>query len=119
MTEEGIDYQETFSPVAKWESIRLFLAMTVLLHLIPMQLDVDLAYLYAPLTEAIYMIPPDGMAAPPGMLLRLLRSLYGLPQSGNTHLDSNLTEAGFRRTEEDTLCENSRRNHHHRSCVRR
>jgi hypothetical protein len=42
------------------------------------------------------------MAAPPGMLLRLLRSLYGLPQSGYTHLDSNLTEAGFKRTEEDT-----------------
>ena len=105
MTEEGIDYQETFSPVAKWESIRLFLAMTVLLHLIPMQLDVDLAYLYAPLTEAIYMLPPDGMEAPPGMVLRLLRSLYGLPQSGRnwyTHLDSNLTEAGFKRMEEDT-----------------
>jgi hypothetical protein len=70
-----------------------------------MQLDVDLAYLYAPLNEAIYMLPPDGMVAPPGMVLRLLKSLYGLPQSGRnwyTHLDSNLTEAGFRRMEEDT-----------------
>jgi len=105
MTEEGIDYNETFSPVAKWESIRLFLAMTVLLHLIPMQLDVDLAYLYAPLDEAIYMIPPEGMSAQPGMVLRLLRSLYGLPQSGRNwyaHIDSNLNEAGFRRMEEDT-----------------
>jgi len=105
MTEEGIDYQDTFSPVAKWESIRLFLAITVLLHLIPMQLDVDLAYLYAPLDEAIYMTPPDGMSHPPGMVLRLLKSLYGLPQSGRNwyaHLDGNLIEAGFRRMEEDT-----------------
>ncbi len=105
MTEEGIDYTETFSPVAKWESIRLFLAMTVLLGLIPMQLDVDLAYLYAPLTEAIYMIPPDGMNQPPGMILRLLQSLYGLPQSGrnwNAHLHENLMGAGFRRMDEDT-----------------
>jgi len=105
MTEEGIDYTETFSPVAKWESIRLFLAMTVLLHLIPMQLDVDLAYLYAPLTEAIYMIPPEGMNYPTGMVLRLLQSLYGLPQSGrnwNAHLHENLMGAGFRRMDEDT-----------------
>ena len=105
MTEQGIDYQETFSPVAKWESIRLFLALTVLLSLIPLQLDVDLAYLYAPLDEAIYMVPPEGMSHPSGMLLRLLQSLYGLPQAGrnwNTHLHRTLLSMGFRRLDEDT-----------------
>ena len=105
MTEQGIDYEETFSPVAKWESIRLFLALTVLLSLIPLQLDVDLAYLYAPLDEAIYMVPPEGMSHPSGMLLRLLQSLYGLPQAGrnwNTHLHRTLLSMGFRRLDEDT-----------------
>jgi hypothetical protein len=53
-TKEGIDYEETFSPVVRWESIRLFLALTVLLGLKPLQLDMDLAYLYAPLNERIY-----------------------------------------------------------------
>jgi len=60
-TKEGIDYEETFSPVVKWESIRLFLALKVLLKLSPLQLDVALAYLYAPLA--------------PGMVFRFVKSL--------------------------------------------
>ena len=104
-TKEGIDYEETFSPVVKWESIRLFLALTVLLRLSPLQLDVDLAYLYAPLDETIYMRPPDGVECPPGMVFRLVKSLYGLPQSGrnwNSHLHDTLTVAKFVRLQEDT-----------------
>lgn len=104
-TKEGIDYEETFSPVVKWESIRLFLALTVLLRLSPLQLDVDLAYLYAPLEETIYMKPPDGVESPPGMVFRLIKSLYGLPQSGrnwNSHLHDTLIVAKFVRLQEDT-----------------
>ena len=104
-TKEGIDYEETFSPVVKWESIRLFLALTVLLKLLPLQLDVDLAYLYAPLEETIYMRPPDGVQPPQGMVLRLIKSLYGLPQSGrnwNSHLHETLIKADFSRLQEDT-----------------
>jgi len=91
--------------VVKWESIRLFLALTVLLKLLPLQLDVDLAYLYAPLEETIYMRPPDGVQAPHGMVFRLIKSLYGLPQSGrnwNSHLHETLIKAKFIRLQEDT-----------------
>ena len=45
---EGIDYGETFSPVAKLDSIRLFIALTILWELKPMQADAALAFVQAP-----------------------------------------------------------------------
>ena len=65
----------------------------------------DLAYLYAPLNEQVFMRPPDGIQAPHGMVLHLLKSLYGLPRSGrnwNSHLHGTLEAAGFIRLQEDT-----------------
>jgi hypothetical protein len=101
---EGIDYNETFSSVVRWESIRIYLALTVLLGLIPLQLDVDTAYLYADLEEVIYANPPDGVELPPGKCYRVKKSLYGLPQSGrnwNILLDSVLSGWEFVRLDED------------------
>lgn len=101
--EESWDW-ETFAPVARWESIRIFLALTVLLKLVPLQLDVDLAYLYADLDDEIYMLPPPGVTLAPGQVYRLRKSLYGLPQSGrnwNTLLDKVLTDWRFIRFDED------------------
>ena len=43
-----------------WQGLRIFLALTVLLDLKPLQIDVDLAYLYANLEEPVYMRPPKG-----------------------------------------------------------
>ena len=80
---EELDFQEIFSPVVSWTGVRTYLALTVLLNLIPLQLDVDLAYLYAPLDKPVYMKPPDGCGCPKGKVWRLKKSLYGLPQSGN------------------------------------
>ena len=45
------------SPVASWTGIRLFLALTTLYKLTPLQLDINLAYLNAPLEEEVYMYP--------------------------------------------------------------
>jgi hypothetical protein len=101
---EGIDYQETFSSVVRWESIRIYIALTVLLGLIPLQLDVDTAYLYAVLLEELYALPPDGIDLPKGKCYKLKKSLYGLPQSGrnwNKLLDSVLKEFGFIQLDED------------------
>jgi hypothetical protein len=57
----GIDYNETFAPVAKADTIRILFALSCAFNLHIHQMDVDTAFLYAPLKEDIYMIPPTGM----------------------------------------------------------
>ena len=52
---QGIDYEETFSPVARYESIRYLLAHAALLHWEIKAMDVKLAYLHGMLDEEIYM----------------------------------------------------------------
>ena len=81
---EELDFQDVFSPVVGWQGLRIFLALTTLLDLKPLQIDVDLAYLYANLEEPVYMRPPDGAGCPKGKVWKLKKSLYGLPQSGKT-----------------------------------
>ena len=61
-----LDFQECFSPVVSWEGVRTYLALTVLLGLIPLQLDIDLAYLYADLDKPVYMKPSQGSGCSPG-----------------------------------------------------
>ena len=76
----------------------------MLLRLVPLQLDVDLAYLYAPLDEDIYMSAPPGTNLPSGLVCKLLKSLYGVPQSGrnwNMLLDKVLADWGFTLLSED------------------
>jgi hypothetical protein len=95
---EGLDFLDSYSPVVGWIGIRLFLAITVLLELIPLQLDCDLAYINADLEETIYMNPPKGWELPPGKVWLLKKSLYGLKQSGrnwNKLLDSVLQGVNF------------------------
>ena len=101
---EGEDFFESFAPVVRWGSIRIYIALTVLLGLVPLQLDVDTAYLYAALLEEIYALPPDGIHLPKGRCFRLKKSLYGLPQSGrnwNKLLDKVLSDWSFIRLSED------------------
>ncbi|XP_022638426.1 uncharacterized protein LOC111241946 [Vigna radiata var. radiata] len=80
----GLDYGDTFSPVAKMTSIRLFIAMAVLQQWPLYQLDVKNAFLNEDLQEEIYMEQPPGFIAQEessGLIGRLHRSLYGLKQS--------------------------------------
>jgi len=103
---EGVDFSETFSPTVSWDSVRLFLALTVKFGLVPLQLDINMAYLYALIDEGlvIYMRPPPGMDVPDGYFLRLLKRLYGFKQSGrnwNHLIHQKLEEAGFMRIDED------------------
>ena len=54
---EGIDFNETFAPVAKATTFRLMMALAHVLQLHVHQLDVDSAFLYADLDEEIWMAP--------------------------------------------------------------
>jgi hypothetical protein len=82
----GVDYFDTFAPVAKLTSIRTVLAMAAKLDYELHQIDIKSAYLNGELTkeENIYMRQPPGYPAPnsPGKVCHLLKTLYGLKQSG-------------------------------------
>jgi hypothetical protein len=97
----GIDYNETFAPVAKAASIRILFALAQVYKLHIHQMDVDTAFLYAPLEESIYMRPPVGMKGiPHDYCLRLKKSLYGLKQAPlnfNNHIDEFITDMGFKK----------------------
>ena len=56
---EGVDYEETFAPVAKVTTFRLLLALSKVLNLKIHQLDVDSAFPYADLDEEVFMAPPQ------------------------------------------------------------
>jgi hypothetical protein len=79
--EEGVDYKETFSPVAKGVSFRLAIALALRHNLHLRQLDVETAFPYADLEEDVFMSPPAGISVPKGHCLKILKSLYGLKQA--------------------------------------
>ena len=80
---QGIDYEETFSLVARYESIRYLLAHAALLDWEIEAMDVKLAYLHRVLNEEIYMEQLEGFIAngEDNKVCRLVQSLYGLKQA--------------------------------------
>ena len=81
---QGIDYEETFSPVARYKSIWYLLAHAALQDWEIEAMDVKLAYLHGVLEEEIYMEQPEGFVAKgeEDKVCKLVRSLYGLKQAG-------------------------------------
>ena len=78
----GIDYDEIFSPVVRFSSIRFLLAFTVQ-HGFPIhEIDVETAFLNGKLDEEIYMQQPEGYVKPgeEHLVCKLEKSLYGLKQ---------------------------------------
>ncbi|RVW69268.1 Copia protein [Vitis vinifera] len=85
----GIDYQETFAPVAKLNTIRILLSLAVNQDWCLQQLDIKNAFLNGDLEEEVYMeIPPgfeESMAK--NQVCKLQKSLYGLKQSPRAWFD--------------------------------
>lgn len=100
----GIDYSDTFAPVAHSESFRIVLALAANHGLYLRQVDVVGAYLNGDVSEEIFMKQPEGFAVrtKEDLVCRLNKALYGLKQAGmiwNHELDSFLTnELHFRKT---------------------
>ena len=67
--EVGIDYDETFAPVARLESIRLFLAYAAFKDFKVFQMDVQSAFLNGKLFEEVYVAQPPGFTDPKKILI--------------------------------------------------
>jgi hypothetical protein len=98
----GVDYDETFAPVARYESLKIVLAMSTILDMEVHQMDVCTAFLNGKLEEEIFMQEPEGYKSTTktNQTCKLLRSIYGLKQAGRIWyqlLDGFLKENGFRR----------------------
>ncbi|KAG5557516.1 hypothetical protein RHGRI_007676 [Rhododendron griersonianum] len=77
----GIDYEETFAPVARLTSVRSLLEIAAVRKWNLNQMDVKNAFLNCDLTEEVYMQPPPGYNHPPNKVCKLNRTLYGLKQA--------------------------------------
>ena len=79
----GVDHFDTYTPVARIITIRLFVAIASSNNLVMHQMDVKKTFLYGNLEEEIYMIQPEGfiMKGKEQKLCKLVKSLYGLKQA--------------------------------------
>ena len=100
--QEGIDYDETYAPVARLEEIRIFLAYAAHMKFKVFHMDVKSAFLNEELEEEVYVEQPPGFVDPkyPDYVYRLDKALYGLkqaPRAWYETLAQFLIESGFTR----------------------
>nr|GEX02104.1 putative ribonuclease H-like domain-containing protein [Tanacetum cinerariifolium] len=81
--EQGIDYDEVFTSVARIEAIRLFLAFASYVGFLVYQMDVKSAFLYDIIDEEVYVTQPKGFMHPqhPKKVYKVVKALYGLYQA--------------------------------------
>ncbi|GJW26054.1 retrovirus-related pol polyprotein from transposon TNT 1-94 [Tanacetum coccineum] len=87
--EEGIDFEESFTPVARLEAIRIFLVFAAHMNMVVYQMDVKTAFLNGNLREEVYVSQPDGFVDPdkPNYVYKLKKALYGLKQAPRAWYD--------------------------------
>nr|GEU97110.1 hypothetical protein [Tanacetum cinerariifolium] len=86
---EGVDFEESFAPVARLEAVRLFIAYAAHNSFTIYQMDVKTVFLYGPLKEEVYVNQSDGFVDPyhPDQVYRLKKALYGLKQAPRAWYD--------------------------------
>jgi len=101
----GIDYSETFAPVAKLNTVRVLLSIATNLNWPLQQLDVKNAFLNGDLKEEVYMDPPPGFSKKFWLnVCKLQKSLYGLKQSSRAWFEKFTTAVnrqGYRQSQVD------------------
>jgi transposase InsO family protein len=100
----GMDYTDTYSPVVRLETIRTILSLAVSQDWEIQQMDVKGAFLNGILKEEVFMDQPQGYEDGTDRLCRLIRTIYGLKQSGrewNYELNKELEAAKFTRLYSD------------------
>ena len=100
LQEEGIDFEESFAPVARLEAVRIFLAYAAHKNMLVYQMDVKTAFLNGILREEVYVSQPDGFidSDKPNHVYKLKKALYGLKQAPRAWYDmlsSFLISQGF------------------------
>ena len=101
----GIDYEETFTPVARLTSIRCLIAMAAVCRWSLYQIDMKNVFLNRDLQEEMYMQPPLGYPHSSSQVCRLCRALYGLKQTPRAWFEkfsSVVTQQGFTLSPHDT-----------------
>ncbi|KAA0060717.1 Retrovirus-related Pol polyprotein from transposon TNT 1-94 [Cucumis melo var. makuwa] len=103
--EYGIDYEETFAPMAWMTSVRSLLVVVAAKQWPLLQMDVKNAFLNETLSEEVYMKPPYGTSPSPHKVCLLHRALYGLkqtPRAWFATFSSTITQLGFTSSPHDT-----------------
>ncbi|GJY02571.1 retrovirus-related pol polyprotein from transposon TNT 1-94 [Tanacetum coccineum] len=98
--EEGIDFEESFAPVARLEAVRMFVAYVAHKNFTIYQMDVKTAFLNGPLKEEVFVSQSDGFVDPdfPNHVYHLKKALYGLkqaPEAWYDKLSSSLIQHHF------------------------
>jgi hypothetical protein len=103
---EGINFEETFSPVSRMEAIRLLLAYACSKNIKVYHMDVKSSFLNGELEEEVYIEQPEGfqLSENADYVCKLKKALYGLkhaPRAWYSRLDKYLQQAGFRKGSAD------------------
>ncbi|GKB14652.1 retrovirus-related pol polyprotein from transposon TNT 1-94 [Tanacetum coccineum] len=87
--EEGIDFEESFAPVARLKAIRIFISFAAHMNMIFYQMDVKTAFLNGILREDVYVSQPDRFVdlENPNHVYKLKKALYGLKQAPRAWYD--------------------------------
>ncbi|GJZ06186.1 retrovirus-related pol polyprotein from transposon TNT 1-94 [Tanacetum coccineum] len=97
LQEEGIDFEDSFAPVARLEAIRIFLAFATHMNMVVYQMDVKTAFLNGNLREEVYVSQPYGFVDKdkPNHMYKLKKALYGLKQAPRAGLQISQSPRGI------------------------